>query len=172
MKKETYLDLLGRGFDKEWLKAVMENFVPKETGRYEILITDIEHLDDDPRDGIFVERARFDNDRDLSVIHYFFEGMGYVITDVVSGEEFDSGTLNDGTFELVADYEGLDYDAWGIYECDNHGNIVEEDDDESELDDITRALEYCNKLLDLYDNNIEISDTDVCHIMEILKGRE
>ena len=173
MKKETYLDLLSRGFDEEWLRAVMENFVPKETGKYEILITDIENLDDDPRDGIFVERAFFDNDKDLSVIHYFFEGMGYVITEVATGNEVDSGTLNDGTFELVADHEGLDYDAWGVYECDAKGNIVEDDeDDESELSGVERALAYCDKLLELYDKNIEISDLEICHIIEILKGRE
>ena len=35
-----------------------------------------------------------------------------------------------------------------------------------------RAIEYCEELIDKYDDNMEIDDLDICHIIEILKGRE
>ena len=35
-----------------------------------------------------------------------------------------------------------------------------------------RAIEYCEELIKKYDNNEGITDLDICHIIEILKGRE
>ena len=37
---------------------------------------------------------------------------------------------------------------------------------------IQNAIDYCEELLEKYDNNIDIDDLDICHIIEILKGRE
>lgn len=37
---------------------------------------------------------------------------------------------------------------------------------------INKAINYCEKLIENYDNNMEINDLDICHIIEILKGRE
>lgn len=43
---------------------------------------------------------------------------------------------------------------------------------ETDSSNIEKALAYCDTLLELYDKNIEISDLEICHIIEILKGRE
>lgn len=41
------------------------------------------------------------------------------------------------------------------------------------MDDVvTRAIDYIEELIDDYDNNVNITDIDLCHIIEILKGRE
>lgn len=37
---------------------------------------------------------------------------------------------------------------------------------------IGKAIAYCEELIDKYDYNIEITDLDICHVIEILKGRE
>ena len=37
---------------------------------------------------------------------------------------------------------------------------------------INKAISYVEYLIDLYDSNTEITDIDLCHIIEILKGRE
>ena len=37
---------------------------------------------------------------------------------------------------------------------------------------INKAISYVEGLIDLYDSNTEITDIDLCHIIEILKGRE
>ena len=37
---------------------------------------------------------------------------------------------------------------------------------------IKKAIEFCEKLYDKYDNNDEITDMDIAYIIEILKGRE
>lgn len=33
------------------------------------------------------------------------------------------------------------------------------------------AIEYCEKLIEKYDNNEDITDLDICYLIEILKGR-
>lgn len=35
-----------------------------------------------------------------------------------------------------------------------------------------KAIEYCEQLMEMYDMNIDIDDTMVAHMIEILKGRE
>lgn len=37
---------------------------------------------------------------------------------------------------------------------------------------INKAISYVEDLIDLYDSNTEITDIVLCHIIEILKGRE
>ncbi len=37
---------------------------------------------------------------------------------------------------------------------------------------IEKAIKYCDRLIENYDNNIDIDDIDICHLIEILKGRE
>ena len=37
---------------------------------------------------------------------------------------------------------------------------------------IERAIEYCYKLIDKFDNNRDIDDIDISYLIEILKGRE
>lgn len=35
-----------------------------------------------------------------------------------------------------------------------------------------KAIEYCEHLIKIYDMNIDIDDTMISHVLEILKGRE
>ena len=37
---------------------------------------------------------------------------------------------------------------------------------------IENAITYCDRLIENYDNNIDIDDIDIYHLIEILKGRE
>lgn len=37
---------------------------------------------------------------------------------------------------------------------------------------IARAIRECERLIERYDNNVDIDDIDICHVIEILKGRE
>ena len=41
-----------------------------------------------------------------------------------------------------------------------------------EKERIEKAIKWCEKLIEFLDNNNEITDIDICHIIEILKGRE
>ena len=97
------------GFDKEWLDNVYRYFTPRKNGKYEIVITDIDHLDDDPRNGILIEKTCFDNAEDLSVIHHFFEGCAYVMTVTETGEQIGEGILDESPFEECSGYETGDY---------------------------------------------------------------
>jgi hypothetical protein len=42
----------------------------------------------------------------------------------------------------------------------------------SENNIIGKAIEYCEKLIEKYDNNRDIDDIDISLLIEILKGRE
>ena len=42
----------------------------------------------------------------------------------------------------------------------------------SENNIIEKAIEYCRELIDKYDNNRDIDDIDISHLIEILKGRK
>jgi hypothetical protein len=107
------------GFDKEWLDNVYKYFTPRKTGKYEIVITDIEHLDEDPRDGIPVEKTCFDTAEDLSVIHHFFEGNAYVLTIKETGEQIGEGIIDGAPFEECSYYETGEYEhhnwKWTTY---------------------------------------------------------
>ena len=37
---------------------------------------------------------------------------------------------------------------------------------------IAKAIKYCERLYDIYDDNGEITDIDIAYLIEILKGRE
>ena len=39
-------------------------------------------------------------------------------------------------------------------------------------DIITRAIEYCIELIEKYDDDKNIDDMDICHLIEILKGSD
>ena len=107
------------GFNKEWLDNVYTYFTPRKIGKYEMLITDIEHLDEDPRDGILIEKTCFDNAEDLSVILHFFEGNAYVLTVTETGEEIGSGIIDEAPFEECSEYETGDWNSpdwkWTTY---------------------------------------------------------
>ena len=40
------------------------------------------------------------------------------------------------------------------------------------MNNVDKAIEYCEKLIEKWDNNREIDDIDICNIIEILKGIE
>ena len=109
MKANTRKKLEKMGFDKEWLDEVYTYFTPRKYGKYEMLITDIEDLDDDPKYGEFIEKTCFDNAEELSVIHHFFDGNAYVLTVTETGEQIGSGIIDSSEFEECSEYETGDY---------------------------------------------------------------
>ena len=119
MKANTRNKLERMGFDKNWLDEVYTYFTPRKHGKYEMLITNIEHLDEDPQYGEFVEKTCFDNAEDLSVIHHFFEGNAYVMTVTETGEQIGSGIIDGAPFEECSYYETEDYEhpdwQWTTY---------------------------------------------------------
>ncbi len=40
------------------------------------------------------------------------------------------------------------------------------------MNNVERAIEYCEQLMEMYDRNIDIDDVMIAHMIEILKGRE
>ena len=36
---------------------------------------------------------------------------------------------------------------------------------------VQRAIDYCYELIEDYDNNIDITDVEICELIEILRGR-
>lgn len=110
------------GFDSEWLDEVYDYWTPKKNGKYEMTITWIEDLDDDPRKGVLVEKTRFNDDKDLSITHHFFEGLAYVMTDVTTGKEIGVGTIDGSPFDECADFEGTDW-HWSTYTTEDIINM-------------------------------------------------
>lgn len=51
------------------------------------------------------------------------------------------------------------------------GDLVDENIKEEFLMKL-KAIVHCERLIEKYDDDIEIEDIDICHIIEILKGRE
>ena len=109
MKANTRRKLEKIGFDKNWLDEVYTYFQARKHGKYEILITDIEHLDEDPKYGEFIEKTCFDCAEDLSVIHHFFEGCAYVLTVTETGKQIGSGFIDGAPFEECSEYETGNY---------------------------------------------------------------
>ena len=104
MNINTWNKLEELGFEKKWLDDIKNYWKPKKNGKYEMLITSIDELDMDPRDGIFVEETTFDNDRDLSRIHAFFEGYAYVMTDVQTKEVIGEGIIDGAPFDEMEEW--------------------------------------------------------------------
>ena len=104
------------GFDKDWLTVVKNEWKPKKKGDYDILITDIEDLSDDPLYGVKIERTRFDNDYDLSVIYMYFEGNAYVIAETESNTIISKGILDDSVFDIMHDWTQENWDKFSVEE--------------------------------------------------------
>ena len=100
------------GFDKDWLTVIKNEWKPKKKGSYDMLITDIEDLSDDPIYGVKIERTRFDNDYDLSLIHMYFEGNAYVIVEVDSNEIISKGILDYSVFDIMHDWTQENWDMF------------------------------------------------------------
>ena len=113
MRKLSKLDFVG-----SWLREVKHNWKPKKTGKYEMLITFVTDIDDEPKDGIIIDRTRFDDDKELSVIHHFFEGLAYVLTVAETGEQIGQGIIDGAPFEECEYFEDGDaatYTRWKWY---------------------------------------------------------
>lgn len=100
------------GFDKDWLMVIKSEWKPKKRGAYDMLITDIQNLSDDPLYGTRIERTRFNNDYDLSLILKYFEGNAYVIVEVDSNEIISKGILDDSVFDIMHYWT---QENWDIY---------------------------------------------------------
>ena len=79
---------------------------------YTIKIYDIEDLSQDPKDGIYIETTCFDNERELSIIHHFFEGCAYVMNITKTKEIIGQGIIDGSPFEEIDEFEGLPYGTW------------------------------------------------------------
>ena len=110
MNNKTKNKLLSLGFDKEWLEMVTTKFAPKKEGRFGIKIFDIEDLSMEPDDGIFIDETCFDTERELSIIHFFFEGLGYVMTDNETDEEIGRGIIDGAPFDEIEEVIGERWD--------------------------------------------------------------
>ena len=55
--------------------------------------------------GTFIAKCFFDDDRDLSVIHHFFEGMFYIMKNTKTNEELGQGVIDGSPFEEIEMYE-------------------------------------------------------------------
>jgi hypothetical protein len=93
------------GWDKAWLDDVKRNFHPKKQGKYEIKIYSLDEIDNEPDDGIWIDTTRFSDEIGLSIVHHFFEGNGYVMTLVETGEEIGRGIIDGSPFDEVREYE-------------------------------------------------------------------
>lgn len=105
MNKKTAKRLIGLGFDEKEVNRICKYFHPKRKGKYKMEIFDIEDLDQKVETGIWVEQTYFNNDTELSIIHYFFEGLAYVMTVSETGKEIGRGIIDGSAFEEVEDHE-------------------------------------------------------------------
>lgn len=119
MNIRTMRKLMKLDFVESWLKEVKHNWKPKKTGKYEMLITFVEKLDDEPKDGIIIDRTRFDDDKELSVIHYFFEGLGYILTVAETGEQIGQGIIDGSPFDECECFENNIPWKWYTYTLDD-----------------------------------------------------
>lgn len=116
MDIRTMRKLEKMGFNKDWLTVVKNEWKPKKRGQYDMLITDINDLSDDPIYGVKIERTRFDNDYDLSLIHMYFEGNAYVIVEVDSNEIISKGIIDDSVFDIMHDWTQENWDKYSVEE--------------------------------------------------------
>lgn len=111
------------GFDKDWLMVVKSEWKPKKRGAYDMLITDIQNLSDDPLYGTRIERTKFNNDYDLSLILKYFEGNAYVIVEVDSNEIISKGILDDSVFDIMHYWTQENWDIYSNKELESERQI-------------------------------------------------
>lgn len=107
------------GFDKDWLVVVKSEWKPKKKGQFDMLITYIEDLSTDPLNGVRIERTKFDNDYDLSLIHKYFEGNAYVIVNVESNEIISKGILDYNVFDEMHYWTQENWDMYSDEELES-----------------------------------------------------
>ena len=119
MNIRTMRKLIKLDFVESWLREVKRNWKPKKIGKYEMLITYIAAIDDDPEKGIIIDRTRFDDDKELSVIHHFFEGLGYILTITETGEQIGQGIIDGSPFDECEAFESDIPWKWYTYTLDD-----------------------------------------------------
>jgi len=137
MNIRTMKKLEKLGYDKDWLLVVKQEFKPKKNGYYEMKITDIEDLSDDPRNGVFIETTTFCNAHDLSEILRYFEGNAYVMTDLTTMKSVGSGIIDDCLFDVMEDYTNCKWEMFSAEELDAE-NKIKETRNESIIEKLTR----------------------------------
>lgn len=125
------------GFDKDWLTIVKSEWKPKKRGQYDMLITDIKNLSDDPLYGERIERTCFDNDYDLSLIHMYFEGNAYVIVDGDSNEIISKGIIDYSIFDVMHDWTQENWDMYSEEELKRE-RLLKAERKESLINRLTR----------------------------------
>lgn len=137
MNIRTMRKLEKLGYDRDWLTIVKREWTPKKNGFYEITITDIQNIDEDPRAGIFIETTTFCDDYDLSVILYYFEGNAYILTDMTTMKSIGKGILDDSIFDVMSDHTGERWDMFSSEEIEVERGIKKARN-ESIIDRLTR----------------------------------
>lgn len=109
MKESIANELIELGWDETYVKYVRENFIPKTAGKFKMVITDIEDLAQDPRTGTYVDTVFFDTEFELSTIHYFYEGLAYVLTVSKTDEVIGEGVVDGAPFDEVGEFTGKNW---------------------------------------------------------------
>lgn len=125
------------GFNKDWLTVVKSEWKSKKKGQYDMLITDIKDLSYNPLHGLRIERTKFDNDYDLSLIHKYFKGHAYVIVEVDSNEIIGKGIIDHSIFDVMHDWTQENWDMYSEQELVREQKIRTERH-ESIIDRLTR----------------------------------
>lgn len=137
MDLRTMMKLKRLGFDENWLTVVKSEWKPKKRGAYDMLITDIKNLSDDPLYGERIERTKFDNDYDLSLIHKYFEGNAYVIVEVETNKIISKGIIDDSIFDTMHDLTQENWDKFSEAELKREQQLKAERN-ESIINRLTR----------------------------------
>jgi hypothetical protein len=141
MTNERIQTLINLGFDETWLQDIKDNFKPNAHGKYLIRIYDCEDLDQEIETGIFIGNYYFSNERDLSVIHHFFEGMFYIINTVKDNEELGRGIVDGAPFDEMEEYEG---NPWRWLHCEELSDEFKKREEERNQ----KILELNKKLME------------------------
>ena len=137
MDLRTMMKLKQLGFDEDWLTVVKSEWKPKKHGAYDMLVTDIKNLSDDPLHGERIERTKFDNDYDLSLIHKYFEGNAYVIVEVETNKIISKGIIDYSIFDVMHDWTQENWDMFSEEEIKREQQLKEERN-ESLINKLTR----------------------------------
>ena len=171
MNKQTAKKLIGLGWNEKEVNRICRYFHPKRKGKYKMEIYDIEDLDQEPETGVWVERAYFNNETDLSIIHYFFEGLAYVMTVSETGKEIGRGIIDFAPFDEMTMFEGKEWWFLGYEETkrlvkDTTGLMFENNQPGDIINvAVVNCFEGTVKILEQHKEKclVQIQDVSMCH---------
>lgn len=102
MNAATWNKLARLGYDEKFLESIC-TYRKDKSKRYELRVTDIEDLDQDPADGIFICYACFNTEEELEEIYTKLEGFAFILKDKLTGEVGDGGIIDEGLFDIMED---------------------------------------------------------------------